>query len=422
MNAEILAVGDELLSGEVTDTNSPFIEDMLFDRHLTVRRVTLLPDDEEVVARALEEGAERGREALEAGFTPQVLIVTGGLGPTRDDITRQAVAAAAGKALEFRREALEHIARRFNRKLEDIPEENKRQAFFPEGSKALPNPNGTAQGFATTVAGIPVYVLPGVPHELKAMLCDSVLPRLGASSNYNYARARFYTQGKGESTIAGALGELMDRGRNPLLGTLAHKGMVIVKVCARAETPEEAAGLLDETTVEIRSRLGDAVVCEGLTSLEETLLNLARERNLTIAVAESCTGGLLGAALTSVPGSSEVFRGGVIAYSNELKEELLGVPAGVLDQHGAVSAPVAEAMAAGVLKGTDADLAAAITGIAGPGGGTQEKPAGLVYIGIATSEGAETHEFRFRGMREVVRQRSVSAALALLVRKTRSMP
>ena len=417
MNAEILAVGDELLAGEVVDTNSPFIEEMLLEHHLGVRRVVLVPDDEAALAAALREAARRGRECLAEGKRPQFVVVAGGLGPTGDDITRQAVARAAGRRLVLREEALEHVARRLGVARARLPEANRRQAFFPEGARPLPNPHGTAWGFLVEVEGVEVYVLPGVPHELRHMLREEVLPRLRVEGHF--ARDCFLTFGAGESAVDGRLAELMRRGGNPLLATLARDGVVLVKVSARAEDAAAAAALLDAAREEIRRRLGELIICEGTGEPERALVALLAERGVSLAVAESCTGGMLGSRITSVPGASRVFLGGVVAYADALKEAFLGVRRETLERYGAVSAETAEAMARGCREAFGAGMSAAVTGIAGPSGGSPEKPVGLVYVAVADAGGVEVREFRFRGEREVVRRRAVNAALALLILRLR---
>jgi len=413
MRAEIISVGEELLLGEIIDTNASEMAERLSDLGVEVVRRTTIGDHLTEIGEALAAAVERVGSGL--------VLVTGGLGPTADDITREALAAAAGRRLVFSADLLEGIAKRFGRSIEEIPPTNRRQAFFPEGARVLPNAHGTAPGIELEWRGARVFLLPGVPREMRAMLADHVLPavsRLLRERGEPVARVRrLHLSGLGESAVAEKIDHLMAEGGAVRVGTRASSGVITARILARAAEAAEAERLVAGTEAEIRALLGEYIYGADEESPAAGCARVLLEKKLTVAVAESCTGGLLAGALTAVPGVSAAFLLGAVTYSNEAKTRLLGVPAELIEEKGAVSEEVADAMASGVRKLAGADIAVAVTGIAGPDGGTAEKPVGTVCFAVATSSGVEHETRRFPpASREGVRGRSVNVALALLRR------
>ena len=417
MHLEIVAVGSELTGGDVCDTNSAFIAREMWEIGLMVRRVTLVGDYMNDIVSAVSKAWERGKEGLAEGHSPQAVIVTGGLGPTGDDITREAVAKAFGRGLFLHKPSLDYIEARMKMYNAPLGENNKRQAYFPDGSEVIPNPNGTAPAFVLEQDGVQVYVLPGVPMEMKALVKMELIPRLREKrSDCAFVRKTIITYGKGESTVDRELGELMERGRNPLLGTLVGDGLVYVEILSRGKTQAEAQALMDECLPVVRQRLGPCILGEDTSSVAELLVRRATMLGLKVAIAESCTGGLAGGAITSVPGASEMFLGSIVAYDNSAKINVLGVDEEIINTHGAVSIECAKAIAEGGRNVLGADIAVSITGIAGPGGGTPEKPVGTVCFGLATDKETTGEQRQIRGDREMVRARSVTHAIVLLLK------
>ena len=406
--AAVFAVGDEIVRGEKLDTNSSWISARLTDRGIEVVEHATLADDLHAIARAL--GDLCGRVDL--------VIVTGGLGPTPDDLTRAALAMAVNRQLVEDTDALDTIRTWFERTGRTMPELNRVQALKPEGAAHLDNPFGTAPGLHLPGDDrrSDVFCLPGPPREMKPMFDSSVGPALNPPADHAIATRLIHTIGLGESSVAERLGELMDRDRNPVVGTTASGGIV---TCRLRQTGDDAHATIDALEHEVRHRLGLYVFGSGEMTIESTVLDLLRQRRATLAVVESCTGGGLGAALTSVPGSSGVFLGGWITYTDRMKQPQVRVPTTVLERDGAVSRACAEAMAVGGLAESGASACVAITGIAGPGGGTDDKPIGTVWICVAVArDGAQAsldaRRFCFPSDRAGVRRVSVIWALAIL--------
>ncbi len=353
----------------------------------------------------------------------QIVILSGGLGPTEDDLTREAVAAALGRKLIYHPEIAEALEQRFARLHRKMAEVNKRQAFVIEGAEILPNERGTAPGqwievSSFNAAGAVIMMLPGPPHELKAMFERQCLPRLCRMLPPQVIRVReLHVAGMGESDLDQLIAPVYKKYGNPATTILAGAGDIQIRFCARCATADEAEALLSEVSGPIEALLGDRIYSHNGDSIEQVVGKLLLAAGATLSVAESCTGGLLGERLTGVAGSSEYFLGGFITYSNALKTELLGVPPEMLAEHGAVSKPVAEAMAEGARRRSGSTFALAITGIAGPGGGTDTKPVGLTYIGLAGPQGTEVVERQFLGDRARIRQFASQVALDLLRRK-----
>lgn len=403
MRAEIIVTGTELLSGSVLDTNSLYLSEELMLIGLETAFKTVVGDDE----KDMEEALRRSMGRVEA------VIVTGGLGPTEDDVTRKVIAKIVKKRLVLNEDALKAIhARLIGR---DYATSNDRQALVPSGARLLQNPVGIAPGFFIDEEGLFIAVLPGVPKELRAMFSEGLRPileeRFGGKT---FIRRRVVrTCGMSESAVNQAIQDTLKRGV-PVVGLTAKETGVDIRVIAREPSAEQSQARVDRTEAMIREKLGDAVYGVDGQELEEVVGALLKQRRLKLAVAESCTGGLIGGRITSIAGSSEYFERGVVAYSDLSKTELLGVPRDLIERHGAVSSEVAAAMALGIRQAARADLGLAVTGIAGPGGGTEQKPVGLVIIALATIQGVKTVEHRFLGDREQVRLKASQMALDMV--------
>ncbi len=407
--AALIAIGTELTLGQTVDTNSAWLAQRLASFGIRCRSVTLAPDELGPIRAALE------RAAAESEW----VVVTGGLGPTDDDLTRAALAGALGEVLVEDDAALAHLRAFFAQRGRELPEGNERQALRPASAEMLPNPWGTAPGLAARLGAARVFVLPGVPGEMRAMFSDSIAPRLRAEARATVVQRRVNTCGLPESEVGRRLQDLMQRGRNPEVGTTAAYGVIGVRVNAEGSTAAEAAALAEADLREIERRLGDAVFSRDNETLAQAVGRRLVAQGGTLAVAESCTGGMLGAALTDAAGASAYFRGGFLAYDNGLKTALLGVPALVIEQHGAVSVETAALMAVGARKQAEADFALAVSGVAGPDGGTPDKPVGSVCIGLATVHGSGAQRFQFGAEtpRDHIRTRAVVAALNWLRRE-----
>jgi nicotinamide-nucleotide amidase len=404
MNAIIISLGDELILGRTVDTNSAWLSQQLAEIGVPVLAHVTVGDDQAQIRDAIDQAARRA----------DWVLVSGGLGPTLDDLSRQALAEALGVELEVREEFVEQIAVYFRRFGKAMPERNKVQALFPVGSKAVENTCGTAPGIQTCLHDAQVFVMPGVPREMKVMFTRDALPQIAAQSAGRVIQTHtLWTFGQGESTIGQQIADLMERGRNPTVGTTAHDALIGVRIIADAESRSDAEELLDAVKAEITSRLGALIYGQGEETLADAVGALLRGSGQTVATAESCTGGLIAKTLTDVPGSSAYFLCSMITYSNEAKTSLLSVPADMIARQGAVSAPVAEAMATNCRNRAGADWAIGVTGIAGPTGGTAEKPVGLVYIAVAGPQACRTREYRLGEhlSRQDVRSRSRWAAL-----------
>ncbi|MEC9372384.1 MAG: competence/damage-inducible protein A [Planctomycetota bacterium] len=411
--AAVISIGDELILGQTLDTNTAWIAAQLTELGVHVVAHETVADDQAALTEAIRRLAQR------AG----VLILTGGLGPTADDLTRPALAEALGDRLIEDTALLEQIAAYFRRFRREMPESNRSQAQRPTGAIGLSNDNGTAPGLAATLRrdhATRVWCLPGPPSEMQPMFARFVAPELAPTAEHIIRTRVLHTFGLGESAVAGLLGDLMNRNANPLVGTTASAGVVSCRI--RYEGPEAGA---DDAVSKVERRLRELlqrhIVAEDDQTLAAAALAELERRKQMLVTVESCTGGSLGAALTDVPGSSAAYLGGWITYANEMKIGEVSVPQALLDEHGAVSEPVGRAMAEGALISAaegKADHALAITGVAGPGGGSAEKPVGTVYIARASrsSEGVESdvRRFLFSGDRQSIRRWSVVTALAML--------
>lgn len=404
MRAEILSIGTELLLGQIIDTNAAYIAERLAEVGLSLYFKDTVGDNMERLVATLRMAASRA----------EVIICTGGLGPTADDITAEGIAIAFDAPLEMNEVAKSGIENLFRSRGRPFTDRQFKQAMMPQGAIMVPNPVGTAPGFILNKDGITVVALPGPPQEMQPMWLQTVGHYLsGLSGAIIYSRTLRFC-GIGESVLEAHLEDLM-AGTNPTVAPYAKLAEVHLRLTARASSVEEAQAVIAPVEAEIRQREGWHLYGIDEETLELVVGQMLRERGLTLAVAESCTGGLLGGRLTGVPGSSDYFLGGVISYANRLKEDLLGVRASTLAADGAVSEAAAREMAEGARQRCGAQLAVSITGIAGPDGGTDEKPVGLVYLGLAR-DGAETRVVRhlFWGDRVTVRARAVQEALVML--------
>ena len=382
MNAEIISVGTELLLGHTINTDASFVA-----RELSAAGIGLL------YACTVGDNPERLRSALETALTrSDIVITTGGLGPTGDDLTKETIASAAGKKLAMDETSMEHIRQYFQGRA--FGETQKKQAMLPEGCTVFPNDNGTAPGCGfKTDSGKLVAMLPGPPSELIPMLKHYAVPFLAGGGKAAIVSRMVHVFGLGEGNVAEQIEDLCAC-PNPTAATYAKDGEMFVRVTARAESAEQAAALCEPVVAELKRRLGDCVYSVDIESLEETVVRLLTEKRLTAATAESCTGGLVAKRITDIPGSSAVFRMGVVTYANEAKTKLLGVPEDILRQYGAVSPQVARLMAQGIRKLSGSDFGLGVTGIAGPDGGTSEKPVGLVYLALCDGENTWVREMR----------------------------
>lgn len=413
--AEIISVGTELLLGQITDTNATYICQRLAECGIPV-----------YFRQTVGDNFDRVQQAFRLAWSRAELVVfTGGLGPTEDDLTKEAVATALGTDLVEDAGSLAHLEQFFARRGRTMTPNQRRQALLPRGAVAIPNRWGTAPGVFWEVGGHVVVMVPGVPREMRGMVDEFLIPELRRKGwvGQDVIRSRVLrTVGIGEGQLEELVRDLLHT-TNPTVAPLAHLGEVHLRITARG-TPEEVERMLDEVEARLRQRLGDAVYGRDEDTLDAVVARLLRETGVTVAVAESCTGGLLAKRLTSVPGSSAYFLGGVVAYSNGAKEHLLGIPRDLLARFGAVSSEVAEAMARGAREKFGADLGLGVTGVAGPGGGTEQKPVGRVFLALADAEGARSvrADFGQEPGREGVRRLASQAALNLLRRELLRRP
>jgi nicotinamide-nucleotide amidase len=410
MNAEIIACGSEMLTPARVDTNSLYLTAELNNIGVEVVAKSVIGDDRERMAGAI-------RRAISSS---PILLISGGLGPTEDDVTREAVALALDRKLVFSAEIAEALERRFaqaNRKMAEI---NKRQAFVVQGATVLPNGRGTAPGQWIEESGAVIMLLPGPPHELQAMFERSCLPRLKRIAPPMAIRTLcLRVAGMSESDLDQLIAPVYKKYTNPVTTILAAAGEIQVHLRAQCATVAEADVLLVEVGGPIDLLLGDRIYSRNGDALEMVVGGLLRQSRTTVSVAESCTGGMLGELITSVPGSSGYFLGGVIAYSNAMKTELLGVTPEILERFGAVSRETAEAMAKGARRRTGSSYAVSVTGLAGPAApsGTETTPVGTVYIGIADAAGVDVTHRLFPGDRQRIRSFTSHFALDLLRRR-----
>ncbi|MHB0976005.1 MAG: CinA family nicotinamide mononucleotide deamidase-related protein [Candidatus Aquicultorales bacterium] len=400
----ILTVGSELLTGLTVDTNSRHIAARLGREGYVCDRTVAVPDDAREIAGAVE-------DALRSS---QGLIVTGGLGPTADDVTREGISQALEKPLRPMPGLRKYLDAWYTKLSAVVPETVYRQAYIPEGAVELVPETGTAAGFISDKDGIPVVALPGVPREMSEML-ERALPFLRERMKTDKVRVvrDVITLARSESWLEAALADMFERD-DISLGVFAKPGEITLQLRASASSREEADRILDQVDEELKRRLRRLYLGPGDTSLSQVVGELLTAHSLTLAVGESCTGGLLAKTITDHPGSSAFFKTGVVSYSNEAKIEHLGVSRAILERYGAVSPECAIEMAKGARRLPPADIGLSITGLAGPGGGTPEKPVGLIYIGLSSGEAEDVRESTFPGTRWAIRERATQQALNLL--------
>jgi nicotinamide-nucleotide amidase len=407
MRAEIIAIGSELLTPHRLDTNSLFLTAELNQAGIRVTHKTVVGDDPYEMRSSFRDALDRS----------DLIVSCGGLGPTDDDRTRETVAGLLGRKLLLDDAILRRIQERFRRYGRSMPAINERQAMVPEGATLLPNPRGTAPGLWLEAEGHIVILLPGVPAELHAIFEEEIKPRLARFGNKERVFSRdLRILGLPESEVEQRVSSLY--ALYPDIETTILAAPMGIQLHPRiwSDDAVKAAGLLDEITERMALALGEHLYSKRGETLEEICASMLTENRATIAAAESCTGGMVAERLTNIPGSSTYFVGGVVCYSNDLKANLVGVPAELIEAKGAVSPEVARSLADGIRRRTGATLGIGITGIAGPGGGTPEKPVGLVFIGIADERGPREKEFRFFGDRERVRQQATQSALDMVRR------
>ena len=379
MIAELIAVGTELLLGDVANTDAQMVSRGLSALGITVHRHTVVGDNPQRLTDALETARRRA----------DIIITTGGLGPTYDDLTKQTICKAFGRELELHQDILEEIQTWFQTKMgKKMPENNVQQAMLPVGCTVFTNPVGTAPGCAFEEGGVPVLMLPGPPFECQYMFENRAVSYLEKLTDGVIVSHEIRIFGMGESSVEEALHEPMTTLTNPTLAPYAKTNECMVRATARAESREKAEELLQPLVAQVQEILGDVVYGVDVESLEEVVSALLLERGLTLSAAESCTGGLIAKRMTDLPGASRVFRGGVVSYTNGVKAGVLGVPETLLEEYGAVSEPVARAMAEGCRRICGSDLAVSVTGVAGPDTDERGNEVGTVYIALASGEGA----------------------------------
>lgn len=406
MRCEILAVGTEILLGDIVNTNAQYISKRLSEEGIFVYHQSVIGDN-----------PERLKQAYELAFSrADLVITTGGLGPTKDDLTKEIAFEYFGMRSVCHEESLNQIKEYFEKINKPLGKTNEKQAYFPEEAIVLKNNNGTAPGCILEEAGKVLVMLPGPPREMKAMFEESVIPYLRKYSKEILVSKILRVIGVGESAAAELIGDLIDN-ENPTVAPYAKEGEMIFRITARAESEEVANKLIAPVEAEIRSILGDNIYGEGETTLEDVLGSILVGKGLTIATAESCTGGMVAARLINFPGISASLLEGAVTYSNEAKIRRLGVKEETLNSYGAVSEETAIEMAKGIASTSGADIGIATTGIAGPGGGTEEKPVGLVYIAVYYNNEVEVRKLNLSGNRQRVRERAATAVIDMVRRK-----
>ena len=408
LTAEIIAIGSELLAPDRSDTNSLWLTEKLNSIGIEVKLKTIVGDDDARLEEAIKDATRRSK----------VVITTGGLGPTEDDITRKVAARALGRRLLLDEKILSELRERFLSFGHVMPERNSRQAMVIDQAEVLPNPNGSAPGMFIEHEGVAIVLLPGPPREMRPMFENHVQPKLaGRAGSVKVVRRMLRVAGLGESAVDEKIAPIYTQYENPQTTILFNQSEIEIHLTARGRTVAEAEALLDHLSGKLEERLGNAVFSFAGEKMEEVIGLKLTVGGYTLSVAESCTGGLIAQRLTEVPGSSKYFLEGVVAYANDVKTRALGVEPLLLMEHGAVSAAVAEAMAEGIRKRARTDFGLSVTGIAGPGGGTEEKPVGLVYIALSDDAHTEHRKMIIPGDRQLIRWRASQAALDLLRRR-----
>lgn len=404
MTCAVLCTGTELTRGELVNTNAAWLSSALTDLGFEVTEQAVVDDDASRISRSL------ARLAESAG----VIVCTGGLGPTTDDLTTHTVAALLGVKLVRDEASLDHIRRRVEKYGRTLTESNSKQADFPEGADILPNPIGTAPGFSVRVGGAVAFFLPGVPREMQRMFDEQVTPRIRALAPNDSYQIRLRTFGLPESAVGERLAGVEQPGSGVTIGYRAHFPEIEVKVLARAASQQAARAACDKATADVRKRLGEYIYGDRDDTFAGVVGRALRAKGQTLAIAESCTGGLVGHMITREPGASDFLVVDAVTYANSAKSRILGVEEETIRWHGAVSREVAAAMAEGVRRVSGADVALSLTGVAGPGGGTDAKPVGLVFLAVASARGTEVKERNFVGDRAQIQTLAAYAGLQLV--------
>jgi len=408
LSAEIIAIGSELLTPDKTDTNSLWLTEKLNEIGIEVKLKTIVGDDEARLEETIRDALKRS----------DIVITTGGLGPTEDDITRKISAKSIGRELVYHDELEKDLIERFRRWGREMPEINKRQAFVVEGARILPNPNGSAAGMLLEIEEKFFVILPGPPRENQPMFLDFVLPKVREKAGEIFVKRKILrVSGLGESAVDERIAPIYKQYANPQTTILFNRTEIEIHLTAQGKTEREASALNEEVAAQIADALGAAIFSTNGETMEEIVGQILSETGKTLSTAESCTGGLIAQRLTEISGSSAYFTEGVVAYANKAKIRTLNVPAELIEKHGAVSAEVAEAMAKGMRERAETDYAISITGIAGPTGGSEEKPVGLVFIGYADEDVTKSFKIILPGDRYLIRWRSSQAALDYLRRQ-----
>ncbi|MGE5577559.1 MAG: competence/damage-inducible protein A [Syntrophothermus sp.] len=413
MRAELLSVGTELLLGQIVDTNAAYLAQKLALAGIDLYFKTTVGDNWERISQALKNALARA----------DLVITTGGLGPTEDDLTKEVIADVLGLRLILHQESLDALEFYFARRGITMAANNRKQALIPEGARPIPNPRGTAPGIIVERGGKTIIAMPGVPREMKGMMEDSVMPFLATlqdpQSSPPILKSRILRiAGIGESSVAEKVADILAAQSNPTIAPLAHTGEVHLRITAKAADEHQADRLIGDVEAKLRDRLGEAVFGTDEDTLEEVVGRLLRRHRLTLSVAESCTGGLVAHRITNIPGSSDYFRGGIVSYSVQMKTELLGVPAEVVHTFGTVSSQVAMEMARAARRLTGSDLALAVTGNAGPAtepapGAQKAGEVGLIFAGLATTEPDKDHWQRFNFVHDRITNKNWAAQAAL---------
>jgi len=409
MKAEIITIGTELLLGQILDSNSQWIGQKLAEIGVDLYYKATVGDNKERILDTLRNSLTRS----------DVVITTGGLGPTQDDLTRECIAEALGLELIKDDDLLKEIKGYFDKMGRDMANNNLKQAYLPEGAIAIDNSEGTAPGVLVDQSGKIVVAMPGVPVEMKAMMVETVLPYLKKkfAKDVVIKSKVIKTCGIGESSLEELIADILIEQSNPTIAPLASQGEVKLRLTAKADNEKEAKQLIESKEAKLQERIGEYIYGYDDDTLEGVVAKLLWTKKLTIATAESCTGGLIGDRLTSVAGSSAYFERGIISYSNQAKMDLLKVKESTLKEYGAVSKQTAEEMALGVRELSKTDIGLSTTGIAGPDGGSLEKPVGLVYMAIADKNGVESYKYQFNGSRGRVKYMTSQVILNLLRKK-----
>lgn len=405
MTVEMIAVGTEILLGNIVNTNAAYLAEKCAGLGLSCYYQDVVGDNEERLCETIKTALSRA----------DILLISGGLGPTQDDLTKEAAAKVLGRPLYLHEESREAIRRFFEKRGMEITDNNWKQAMVPEGCIVVENPNGTAPGIIMAENDKHVILMPGPPNELVPMFETSIMPYLSKLQSCVIYSQTVKICGVGESKLETMVQDMIETQTNPTIATYAKTGEVHLRVTARAEDEKEAKKLVKPVVKELKGRFGSNIyTTDDEVTLEKAVVDLLLANKLTVTTVESCTGGLLAARLINVPGVSEVFKSGYITYSNKAKRRLLGIKKALLVKYGAVSEQVAKEMARGAALVSKADVTVSITGIAGPDGGTEEKPVGLVYMGCCVCGRVTVKKCQFDGSRAKIRETTVSAALSLM--------